>query len=487
VWLLSRDLEPVESWFSPSSIWSEPNILSLKSEKPVKMTHFASAADDAGNVHVMWAQSSAGNTSWPDWKIKYSRWSGNQWSTPDDIFKSLNGLPVHLSLLADGLDRVLVTWVDRSHGDLVFSWANSEKANLPSEWMDINGLPSPSYLVDTPDGVVDASGRIVMAYAVPLNEGRGIYIIQSTDDGNNWSEPLLVFDAVSADWERIEEPKLSLGKDGTLHLLFIRRSIREEQPVGLYYSRSIDGGKTWDTSQILSEGNIQWADIVSYGDRTVHAAWQEDDGLVFANVSQVSEDGGLTWGKQNDVTGVNTGATQVALTSDGHGVVHFIQLLEKETGFMIGQKIFTLEDWKWDGQNWGLDLAKDFAVKGTDVSYLVSPEITSTGFLDVFIPVEYTDQTGELVSEVLAFNRHLSEEVNNPLQIAVIPTLPSESGEENSPAAVETPNADFSSLYEDNVSVSPLQRNAVGLVLIGVGLVIAIILILWRRPTKGNR
>jgi hypothetical protein len=485
IWFLSRALEPVENWFSPSVILGEPNVLAVKSEKPERIANFHSTADGSGNIHAAWVQSPVSQANASDAVIKYARWDGQRWTTPESVITSLSGMPVQLMVTSDALQRLLLTWVDGSNGDLVFSWANLEKANLTSEWVDVIGLPIPSRLINSSDVVVDGSGRIINAYVVPINEERGVYVVQSTDIGRSWSTPTRAFDAIAAGWERIEQPRISLGSGGVLHLIFIRGAIREGQPVGLYYSRSVDGGTTWSEAYNLSEGEIQWADIVSYDEGVIHVTWQEFDGLVFANISQVSQDGGLTWGRQNNVTGVNETVTNVALASDGRGALHFIQLVGKSSGNAINQMSLVLQDWKWNGTAWNLELTKDITLKGGEIKYSLSADITSTGLLAVFMPVEFTNSAGSLVSEILTLSRFIEGAgQGQPLEVPVIPSPLSESDAPDIVVVQPTSTPNFAILNDDNVSTSPLQQNAVGLGLIGVGVAATIFLLLRRRPAK---
>ena len=249
-----------------------------------------------------------------------------------------------------------------------------------------------------------------------------------------------------------------------------------------------DGVAKGDTGYILSEGDIQWADIVSYDEGVIHVTWQEFDGLVFANISQVSQDGGLTWGRQNNVTGVNETVTNVALASDGRGALHFLQLVGKSNGNAVNQISLVLQDWKWNGTAWNLELTKDVTIKGGDIKYSMSADITSTGLLAVFLPVEYTNSAGSLVSEILTLSRSVEGAgQGQPLDVPVIPSPLSESDAPNIVAVQPTSTPNFDILYDDNVSTSPLQQNAVGLGLIGVGVVATIFLLLRRRPAKKER
>jgi hypothetical protein len=213
--------------------------------------------------------------------------------------------------------------------------------------------------------------------------------------------------------------------------------------------------------------------------------WQEFDGLVFANVSQISQDGGLSWGRQNNVTGVSESATDVALAANGRGVLHFVQLAAKSSSNAVNQISLVLQDWKWDGRAWTLELTKDITLKGRDIKYSMSADMTSTGLMDVFLPVEYTNPAGTFVSEILTFSRFIEgADLGQPPQVPVIPTPPSESDVQDVVNVQATPTPNFDILYDDNVSTSPLQENAVGLGLIGVGVLVTIFLLLRRKPAK---
>lgn len=485
VWFLSRPLTPVKDWFSPSVFWGEADVLTVKSENPERISNFNAAPDGQGNIHAVWVQSPASIGSASGMAIKYARWNGRQWTTPESVITSLSGEPLQVVVAADPLQRLLLTWIDGHNGDLVFSWANLERANLVSEWVNVTGLPIPSRLVNSADIVVDGAGRIFTVYVVPVNEERGIYVTQSMDNGNTWSAPVRVFDAVEAGWERIEQPRIVLDSKGVLHVVFVRASIRLGQPEGLYYSRSEDGGTTWNEAQLLAEGGIQWVETASYAEQTIHVVWQEFDGLVFANVSQISLDGGISWGKQNNITGVNETSTLVSLASNGNGLLHFIQLVRKDNSEEYNRKSLVLQDWEWDGTAWNLELAKDVTLKGGGVGYSLFAGMTSTGFLGVFIPIEYTNPDGMVKSEILTYSRFI-EGVGSVQQaeVPLVPTSIAEAGAVDVSALQFTPTPDFSILYNDNVSTSPLQRNAAGLALIGVGIIVTLFLLFWRRPVK---
>ena len=127
-------------------------------------------------------------------------------------------------------------------------------------------------------------------------------------------------------------------------------------------------------------------------------------------------------------------------------------------------------------------------VKGQEVAYSLSAGITTSGFLGVFVPVEYSDTNEQFISEILTFKRSLEFDENlEPILVPVLPTGIVEAVDGVTVVVQPTPTPNFSILYDDNVATSPFQQNIAGLILIGVGVVATIFLVLWRRPAKKEK
>jgi hypothetical protein len=245
VWFIGRKLEPLQTLFPIPSAWGGDTTVTTVSQT---ITSLTSDSDDANNVHTVWIQASGATTNPVEPRIVYARWNGSEWTQPAPIFSDLSGPPLNLSLAIDSHHRLLLSWVNQQTGDLLFTWANSERANIPVEWVQPALVSSSSALTNSPDILVDSSDRIVIAYAITLNENRGIYLVQSTDVGETWSEPIRVFDAVAANWDMVDRPKLAVTEDGKLHILFTQYSLLgNQQPIGAYYSVNslFNGMKSW--------------------------------------------------------------------------------------------------------------------------------------------------------------------------------------------------------------------------------------------------
>lgn len=484
IWFLSRSLEPVVTWFSVSKTWGVPFSIPGKLET---ISSLSSVSDASGNIHSIWVQPVLSDNGSQKFAIEYTRWDGKKWTNPEPVISSLDGVPLQMSFVFDARERLLLSWVDGESGDFLFSWASLDSGNAASNWITPVGISSPSALVDSPDIVVDASGRIAIVYAVPLNENRGIYIAQSTDTGKSWSTPVRVFDAVSARWEKIGNPKISLSADGVLHLIFSRNSVRAGQSVGLYYSSSMDGGTTWSDSQILSEGDIRWSEIVSYGE-TIQVLWQEYDGLVVANLSQISQDGGVFWDKTLDITGVNDSSAPVALAADGSGNLHFIQLLKNNNATTTTQDNLILQDWKWTGSSWEFASSSNIVIRGQGKNYALTADITSDGFLGVSISAEYSDFENIMQNEILSFNRFLDDATTSDRpMVALIPTPVVLSNATETSDTLPTQPVDLSELYDNNVAGSSRMRNVIGIIIIAIAMVATIVMVMRGSYLKSKK
>jgi hypothetical protein len=484
IWFLSRELVPLSDWFTPISIWSQPTSLEVENHTILSIT---SAVDGDGGMHVAWVQ----NPASPDGTkpaIYYSRWNGNEWSVPEPIVRNQDGMPLQLTIYIDSFKRLMLAWVDGSSGDIKYTWANLDQASQFSEWEEIVVLPSPSISNSAPDIVVDSSGRIVVAYAVSINENRGIYITQSIDNGASWLPFNQAFDAVAAKWESVDSPKITLDGDGVLHLIYTRQSRWDDQAAGLYYSQSRDGGETWSAPKSVTIGKILWSDLILFGKNTLHRLWQEDNGLVVANLSQVSLDGGVTWGNLLDITGVNEQPSLMTLATNGVNLLHVIQITKEKSTRLAGQESLFLYDSKWDGARWDPIIPHEFIRSENGAQYAVTAGVTAQNYLGVFLAANSNDINGISRNKVVSLSRFLElvTDQNSPVS-SILPTpLPAKTRQSFASEITPTPVTDLSALYQSNDPSEGVIKNLAGLVLIGIVFIILILLFARRKPHNIN-
>jgi hypothetical protein len=366
-----------------------------------------------------------------------------------------------------------LTWVNANTGDLWFSWANSERANAPLEWSKPSVLPSPSNLNHSPVIVADATGRIVIAYAVAINEERGIYLTQSTDLGVTWLAPQQAFDAVEADWDRVDQPKLTFTDDGALHLLFSQYLAHgDESTALLHYSKSMNGGTTWSTPEQVSTEPVQWSSLASISQSGLHRLWQQNSGTITSTYHQVSYDGGATWMAPAKVSAGDTLTSAPSIAPDWLGNIHLLQSSVSDFQY--------IEEWLWSNDQWQLVESKKIALPQQNAVSSIAAGVTTNGGLHAIFLEETFDEEGKLESTLTGMQRSLE------LSIAYSPATSAITAPQPQATGVETP------VTEANITpVSPLaglqdtppgiNRNAVGLALVIIVVLVILVTLLPNR------
>ncbi|MBE2217547.1 MAG: exo-alpha-sialidase [Ignavibacteria bacterium] len=140
---------------------------------------------------------------------------------------------------------------------------------------------------------------------------------------------ILIAAVSHAQWQ--EEVKLSNGSASTapnsrsisvsvslVHVVYSQGYFVDGK---IYYTRSTDGGKTWQNEpQLLAEDNSLYNPSVSVSGGYVHVIWQSDNGKVFY---KRSTDFGITWGETVRLIN-NTGAAYLPAISASGQVVNIV-------------------------------------------------------------------------------------------------------------------------------------------------------------------
>jgi hypothetical protein len=329
VWVSFRDLGSDTSWFS-SPVWSQPSPVT-DDNLEMEAVELVATGDDL--IHAFFSQRQ-------DPAIYYTFWDGELWSNITPVLKLPDG-EAGWPAIAAGPGNELFLIAPNNRGALYFSRATSDSAIIASNWS------TPTRLEIGHDGEVgsvdvawDAAGTVYVAYSVPVNEERGIYLVLSKDQGTTWSEPLQVFDGTAAGFDLVGAPSLLTSANGLLHVIWKEQSIQGDgvpQPLSLYYTRSEDGGHTFNDAELVVEEPVAWREIVTDGKGNLHLLWQPQDTLTTV-WDQVSLDGGHTWQYPQ---GLPDEGRLAAVTRDSAGRLH-----------LVGVGPGTLGHWLWDGNRW---------------------------------------------------------------------------------------------------------------------------------------
>lgn len=417
IWLLSQDLQTYAMMLAVTPVWStpEPLLPFAAEEDGDRETAILSPLlieDNDGRQHAFWVEAATADFAPADstgGALYHALWQDGVWSRPQQLFGDAAPLIAQPAVALTNDGRLILLWSGGSAGEVYTSWAAATRASVASEWTEPALLPAPRAAGSAPTIATDpASGALYAAYAIPLNEGRGIYLTTSAD-GESWSEAALVFDAVEAGWERADRPRLAISRSGELHLLFWKRSLPETAPANeLYYLHSTDGGATWSEPEFIHNGTAQpgivvWSELLVTGSRLVNVAWQEWDEASGTRTlwHRLSSDSGITWGQTARLGGFGTAFSVVDFLMDPAEGLHLVGLSQEMiSGGSSDAVASLLTHWQWsaESERWeqAESLELDAIRPGTDQG--LAANITGDGTLVAILAGEGEEGSRQLFS-----------------------------------------------------------------------------------------
>jgi hypothetical protein len=413
-WVTSRDLGSTASWFEPP-VWSQ---LSPVTSDNFRLEALELVATEDGLIHTFFSQHQ-------DPAIYYTYWDGALWSRITPVLELPEGEAAWPAIAA-GPGNELFLIAKSNRGMLYFSRATSGNAATASSW----STPAPLGIghdgeVGSVDIAWDAAGTVYVAYALPVNEERGIYLVLSKDQGTTWSEPLKVFDGAAAGFDLIGAPSLLTSSNGFVHVLWKEQSIQGDgvpQPISLYYARSEDGGQTFNDAELVVEEPASWREIMADGQGNLHVLWQPQDTLTTV-WDQVSLDGGQTW---QFPQGLPDEGRLAAVTGDSAGRLH-----------LVGVGPDALGHWLWDGSRWQSEVPLGLPLSSQQESpiALLAAVVNRQGKMMVVLAeptVEgnvgertllYSFRTLDIPSKETNVQETPTETLSSPTMVPVTPTL----------------------------------------------------------------
>lgn len=202
-----------------------------------------------------------------------------------------------------------LVWCDGESGELLYSRADMEQAATYGGWSPPVRLAQENSVANPakdPQLGSDLLGRLYVLYVVPINEGRGVYLIKSSDGGNSWDAPLRLYDAVSEGWPKVSDPALTVSPDGKLIAAWVQRSLADDKPLGLYIARSADGGETWSNPVKIAEEGFEFPSLVLLNGMLHLFYYRMDDGTVWhrwAVLDELFVSGDTGWSIASRISG----------------------------------------------------------------------------------------------------------------------------------------------------------------------------------------
>ena len=428
-------------------VWSTLEILSDRTGQAGSVTL---AADDS-KLYAMWSQSAA--ESGPGAALYIAIWESNRWSRATRVIRPMgNSTGVTTSdqsaskaeqpaLVADHQSRLHAVWSGGTSGQILYSRAYARDAASAQGWAEPVALPAPSLVGSWPDILADPRGDVLhVIYAVPFNEGRGIYYVRSDDGGRTWLAPTAVFDAAEAGWNSADKPRMALDANtNVLHAVWLRSTLPGgTSPQMVTYARSTDGGHTWSAPIKVAEGAVDWPRVVvASGTGRVYLIWNQARGLsgsVSSSIevwSQSSPDGGQRWTEAARVRGFEDISGPVSVASDGAGGLYLVGVGRTTSG--ESALLYS----RWDGTTWSERQTFGLGQDATLGNAVVAALMPSAKWLSVVLRELVMNQAGTKQFEIVATGR----EVTTASAAAPAPTFTPLPTSTSAPTATPRPTA----------------------------------------------
>jgi hypothetical protein len=337
------------------------------------------AADDAGNVHVVWngnypSAAAAQVGSAPSAlapihadelaTLYYTRLSGGRWTAPSDIAVIWIGHALRAALFAEPSGLLHMTYKGlgtpaqlRNEEDLWHTVADGLSAGSPHAWRAPRRLTE-GQIGYFSDVVVDAQKVVHSIWTEADAQGYGLYYSKSSDGGQTWSKRTALEGSELVWWYRAH---LKVDSENRLHVVW-ETTDGWGTTRGAAYARSVDQGATWtivrfsptyQTSDPLGNGGPglygpQQPVVGIDGSGNVLIVFREPDSnrIVYRRSTD-----GRTWSPPVPMPGVTGGPSRpydiYDMQTDSAGHIHVVMV-----GSLSGSADMALLHSEWDGAQW---------------------------------------------------------------------------------------------------------------------------------------
>ncbi|NSW52293.1 MAG: exo-alpha-sialidase [Anaerolineae bacterium] len=375
IWYTRKALEDVDTWYAPYASWSSIQRINY-AQHGLSDVHILT--DSQGSRYMAWLQS-------PDLlaerqplmdalpvQIHFARLDETGWSEPVAITVGGEHNPTQFMAVTADSDDLMAAWRNESGCQITFTSVPIHRALSTREWMDPVLVPTPPGICSSPMLVSAGEGHVYAAYAVLVNEGRGIYINHSADGGRSWEQAVQVFDGQASGWEMVDQPILVIS-GSRMHVLWQQPSPYDPQiSQGVGYAYSDDGGMTWRVADEQLEEKMEWAGLAASSNNSLLRSWEYSDFGLIQITTQISLDGGQNWSMAVTIERQGELIGAPVMVPDGVGGIHLLLLIYGAQGKA------TLEHWVWDNGGWNAreNLDTGYVTNGDagELSAVVSPQ-----------------------------------------------------------------------------------------------------------------
>ena len=299
--------------------WTEPHRLS--SDRGRSSEAYL-ATDQYGFVHAFWSEG-----LFTDQRsfIQYARFNGNTWTAPVDLYYTRPGFEIQsISPFVDANGLLHIVWSEGNSGPVYYSYAPLANALSAQQWSPPMRITIPAKEVKF---LVDSQGVFHLLYNRIIGGARGVYYVQSTDQGATWSDPVWL-DVDILGGFAASAMNFEMDDAEGLHVAWFYSGVETQGGDWVRYAHSLDGGNTWsepftiDKARENSDYKLTFAyPIMAVAGQRVHIVWA--GGSLPYRHHRFSTDRGQTWSPKARIFGELHGQAFESLVADGEGRIHY--------------------------------------------------------------------------------------------------------------------------------------------------------------------
>ena len=178
--------------------------------------------------------------------------------------------------------------------------------------------------------LIDDDGRIYIGWTREEGDKNNIYIVTSSDDGKTFSDKARVNGDADMPSGINHAPSMSIGAKGELYIAWITESSGNGSASNIKFSRSVDGGKTFEPSITVNDDKLPashgFESMAIAPDGTIYITWldgrDKKEGGASATYFARSVDSGKTFEKNVRIDGSSCPCCQTAVTVAPDGAVY---------------------------------------------------------------------------------------------------------------------------------------------------------------------
>ncbi|MGD8750766.1 MAG: sialidase family protein [Anaerolineales bacterium] len=427
--------------------WSSPFHLSAQSTNG---SEAFMVSDQYGYVHVFWVANSKSINA----AIMYTRFDGNNWTSPVDIMLVQPG-GYTIGYIGPAVDRdgiLHLVWTGGNNGPAYYAYAPAANALSARDWSVPIRIDIPAYRLKL---LVEGDIGMHILFSNYYGSKPGIYYTRSQDDGVTWSQPLWLDPDIPAG-HRPGDLKFAMDDSGGIHAAWLYMEFESGVKDMIRYAHSLNDPEQWSPPVTIDEADESDLELrqtnvgMIVQGQTVHIIWAGTEST--NREHRYSTNAGLSWNETRRIFGNLQGeAIGDGLAVDAKGRMHF-----------VGQIRWPQAIWHavWD-QGW-TDLAITYLIahdafesKGSRIHAHNVRLVVRAGNQLV---MTFTSSPGEGPLELYAMHRTL-EDVS-PVEIIPTPPLNSPSTEESSEPELPLPaEVITTSIIVDNNPVDTLSES----------------------------